>query len=62
MMRSFSLYATISDDENPFKIEHNGSRDIAILVMLKAIKYKKNGKVLLSVSKNQYYQVPTHFA
>ena len=39
-----------------------GSRDIAILVMLKTIKYKGNWILLLALSKNQYERVPTHFA
>ena len=44
---SFSVYAPISElyyAVNPDKIEHNGSRDIASLVMLKITKYKGNFK------------------
>ena len=38
------------------------SRDIAILVMLKTIKYIGNWTLLLALSKNQYQRFPTHFA
>ena len=45
----------------PHKNWAYGSRDIAILVMLKTIKYKGNLMLLLALSKNKYLRVPTHF-
>ena len=53
---SFTLHAQILElypTENPIKIKH-GSRDIAILAMLKTLKYKGNRMLLLAQSKNQY--------
>ena len=59
----FSLYAgtlELYHTENPIKNYAYSSRDIAILVMLKTIKY--TGNWILLLAKYQYKRVPTRFA
>ena len=61
---SFALYASISGYImlKPHQYWTYGFRDGYFIVMLKTIKYKGYWILLLTLSKNQYQRVPTHFA